>query len=63
MEALGSGPHVVALLEVPHPFSGMVCLGYWSMGELCTILADGMQGQYVVIMLKDGVTCFGSVVE
>ena len=33
------------------------------MGEVCTVLADGMRGRGVAVILKDGVTCLGSVVE
>ena len=33
------------------------------MGDLCTIPADGMRGWGVAVMLRDGVTCLGSIVE
>ena len=59
---MGPAPHVVALLEVPHPLSGPVSPGYWSMGELCTVPADGTRGRGVAVILKDGVTCVGSSV-
>ena len=61
--AAGATPHLVALLEVPHPLSGHVGEGYWSSPELCNVAADGVRGRGVAVLLKQGVQCLGLVIE
>ena len=60
---VGATPHVVALLEVPHPLSGAVHPGFWSEPALCTVPADGKRGRGVAVVLRDDVVCLGAVVE
>ena len=60
---MGATPHVVALLEVPHPLSGEVYPGFWGDPALCTVPATGKRGRGVAVLLRYDVQCLGVVVE
>ena len=50
-------------MEMPYPLTGRVGADHWCGPELCTLAEDGTRGRGVVVLLREGVQCLGSVVE